>query len=273
MAAIVAVVSDTHINSTIGLCPPRVQLDDGGTYRPSRFQRELWRCWGEFWGVVQQRREGLPLFVVLNGDLVDGDHHDTSQLVSRNLETQARMAVEVLDPMAQMADQLFVIRGTEAHTGPSAMWEEFLGRDLGAVGDDIAGTASWWWLPLEVDGVRFDFAHHPGTSSRRPWTRGGAANRLAAWVLNDYAEAGDRPPHLVFRSHNHVYEDSGNNHAVRAIITPCWQLTTGFGHRVGGSGKLADIGGVIVECQDGHYQLEVQRYRPRRRKSWRATSG
>jgi len=39
---IVAVVADTHPNSTVGLCPPEVELDDGGTYHASKAQRWLW---------------------------------------------------------------------------------------------------------------------------------------------------------------------------------------------------------------------------------------
>lgn len=266
--ALVVIVADLHINSTVGLCPPVVRLDDGDTHRHSRYQRALWRCWGEFWDLVQEKRRGRRLVVVLNGDLVDGDHHNTSQLVSRNLATQANMAAEILDPLSQLADELFIIRGTEVHTGPSSYWEEHLAEDLGAVRDARAGTASWWWLPLEVEGVRFDIAHHPGTSSRRPWTRGGAANRLAAWVLNDYAAVGERPPHVVIRSHNHVFEESGHNHAIRAVITPCWQLTTAFGHRIGGSGKLSDIGGLIFECRAGSFDMDLVRYAPRRRGPW-----
>lgn len=32
MITVVAIVGDLHCNSTLGLCPPRVALDDGGEY-------------------------------------------------------------------------------------------------------------------------------------------------------------------------------------------------------------------------------------------------
>ena len=267
MVEIVAVVSDLHINSTIGLCPLNgVSLDDGGTYRPSKEQRWLGRCWSDFWDRAQALG-GDRLHVVINGDAVDGDHHDTPAIVTRNMETQVRMALAVLEPSAGLADRLYIMRGTEVHTGKQAQWEEFLAKDLDAVPDDAIGSHSWWWLPLEVGGVKFDIAHHPGTSSRRPWTRGAAANRLAAWILSDYAESRSIPPDVVIRSHNHIFEDSGESHPIRAIITPAWQLCTPFGHRIGGSGKLAHIGGLLFVCEGGQYTMNAVRYRGRRR-SW-----
>lgn len=42
------VISDTHIGDGLALCPPRCTLDDGGEYRQSGPQRELWRNWCHF---------------------------------------------------------------------------------------------------------------------------------------------------------------------------------------------------------------------------------
>ena len=46
---IVAIISDLHAGSTVGLCPPRFTLDDGGDYVSSPAQRWLWRNWNHFW--------------------------------------------------------------------------------------------------------------------------------------------------------------------------------------------------------------------------------
>ena len=164
--AVVVIVSDLHVNSTVGLCPQRVALDDGGTYQQSKAQRWIYRCWLDFW----QHVDNLPrsaLYVVLNGDLVEGLHHGTTQLVTHNEETQLGMALQLLEPVARLADYLFIVRGTEAHTGPSAFWEEHIAEDLSAVRDEVGLTASWWHLPLTVEGVTFDICHHPQTTSRR----------------------------------------------------------------------------------------------------------
>lgn len=53
-----AVVSDLHVNSTVGLCPASgVRLDDGGTYMPSNSQVWLWERWLETWSIVVEKAE------------------------------------------------------------------------------------------------------------------------------------------------------------------------------------------------------------------------
>ena len=45
---ILRVTSDLHAGSTVALCPPKVQLDDGGKYEASKAQLWLWECWLDF---------------------------------------------------------------------------------------------------------------------------------------------------------------------------------------------------------------------------------
>lgn len=61
------IVSDTHINSTVAICPSEVELDDGGSYRPSRGQRWLW-AGGKKLTEHMQQYKGYTLIV--NGDAV-----------------------------------------------------------------------------------------------------------------------------------------------------------------------------------------------------------
>ena len=44
---LVVATADQHVNSTVGLCPPAVTLDDGGTYRASELQLLQWSYWKE----------------------------------------------------------------------------------------------------------------------------------------------------------------------------------------------------------------------------------
>src|SRR5690606_19020550 len=113
----VAVVGDTHAGSTVAVCPPVIDLDDGGQYAASKAQRWLWQCWGDYWDRVDRER-GDRLIVVLNGDLIDGDHHNTSQIASRNPNAQAAALDAILAvPLALKPDKIFVVRGTAAHVG------------------------------------------------------------------------------------------------------------------------------------------------------------
>lgn len=257
MATIVAIASDLHCNSTLALCPPSFNLDDGGTYRASPQQKFLWRKWSEYCATVAERRTGHRLAVILNGELADNNYHPTTQLVTRNPADMMRLSAAVLKPLLatiQDGDLILVTRGTEAHSGPSASLDEAIAQDIGATGPS-PDIASHWRLRATLDGVRFDVAHHPpGGGGRLPWTRGTFANRLAAMTIFDSAEAGGRAPHLLIRGHVHRPDDSYDRYATRALVLPSWQLTTSYGHRIGGD--PLPIGGLIVTCDAGRYTVE-----------------
>src|SRR5436305_14702313 len=118
-----AITSDHHAGSTIGLCPPRLLLDDGGEYLASKSQLWLWECWTAYWQQVEETRRAnkAKLYAVFNGDLVDGNHHGTTQILSGNQNAQAAAVDAYLKiPLALKPNKLFFVRGTEAHAGPSA---------------------------------------------------------------------------------------------------------------------------------------------------------
>lgn len=264
---IVAVVSDLHSGSTVGLCPPIVTLDDGGEYRQSRAQGWLWENWLDFWRRMGQLKKDtrLPLVVIINGDLVDGDHHNTSQIITRNPNTQIDIALEVLEPLRWEANAIFETRGTEVHTGGSGWVEERVAKEIGTRSDEANGTHSFWHLLAEFGGVLFDIAHHPETTSRLPHTKGADSNRIAAMLIMEYGGRGERIPNVALRGHIHSFRDSGTTHgSIRVFTTPAWQLTTGFGHRIGAGGKLQKPGGFYFICRQGHYIFEPVFYTPER---------
>ena len=118
---------------------------------------------------------------------------------------------------------------------------------------------SHWQLRLDIEGVRFDIAHHPpGGGGRVPWTRGNFAGRLAAMTFYEAIERGEKPPHLYVRGHVHRPGDSYDLSPVRALILPSWQHTTSYGYRIGG-GDLP-IGGASVTCSVGRSTVEKLYY-------------
>ena len=96
MTDVLAVVSDLHTNSTIGLCPPRFPLDDGGEYVASKAQRWLWTNWQNYIANVSQTAQeyNCRIVTVFNGDLLDGDHHGTAQIITRNRNDMLRLAFQ-----------------------------------------------------------------------------------------------------------------------------------------------------------------------------------
>ena len=68
---VLAVLADTHINSTVGLCRPAVHRDDGGEYLASVAQRWLWECYQDFLRRTTQLAAGARVIGVVNGDALD----------------------------------------------------------------------------------------------------------------------------------------------------------------------------------------------------------
>jgi hypothetical protein len=282
-AAVVAVVSDVHAGSTVAVCPPKVTLDDGGEYVASPAQLWLWLCWLDYWAQIEAKRAalGADLYIVFNGDLVDGNHHGTTQILSGNPNAQAAVwDACVAVPLALKPKQLAFTRGTDVHVGQSASAEERIAKGLKkdkrpVFIDADTGNASHWWLRMTVQGKRLDFAHH-GRVGTRPWTKPNVVTNLAAEIFFDHcladAEAGERAmtfPHLAVRSHMHQFVDTGTTQPVRVVQTPAWQLGTSFIHRIA-AGKLGDIGGLAVTIVDGALEVDPIRYRPKPVKAWAA---
>jgi hypothetical protein len=255
-------VADTHIGSSVALCKPGANLDDGGTYQLSKGQRWLWRNWETLLAKVEQT-DCDELYTFLNGDLAEMDAKGRSyQLITPNTANIKALAADIFDPLAKMSAGLFVLRGTMAHAGKSAEAEETIARDLGAVQCPETGASSWWGLRWQVEGVRFDIAHHPpGSGGGRPMNSQSMIDRLASDTLFNYANAREPLPHLVIRAHIHQHKDSRDAFAVRAVTLPAWTLATEYVHRIAPH-ALADIGAVLVHCSAGHYEVEPVRFTP-----------
>lgn len=267
---LLAVVSDVHAGGTTALCPDKIILDDGGEYHASRAQRWLMQCWEDYWRQIAERRAKLDaeLYVVFNGDCVEGDHHKTTQIVSGNPNAQAaawNAAASI--PLALRPDRIVVVRGTGAHVGVSASAEERIADGLRRdkrpiVSEPETGAASWWhWRP-EIQGVRLDFTHH-GRMGRLPRTRGSQLVLYAWDITDEHAQSGDPVPHLCFRAHNHKRGDSGGAAPTRVVATGAWQLATEHVHKVA-SDSLADIGGAYVTIENGEYDVRQITYQPER---------
>lgn len=279
---VLSVTSDHHCGSTVGLCPPeKIGLDDGGFYEPSPAQKFIWSCWEDYWLKVRAARKEhrAELYVVLNGDLFDGDHHGTPQIVSPNLEGQNYIAHRAFggdkrrgSPLEDAKpDHLFIVRGTEAHVGPQGATEEAFARSLHAIPDESTSSRpiwSWWRLQLELNGTLVDFQHH-GRMGSRPWTEQNVVSNLAAQIFYEHARKKLRHPDIAFRSHHHQWADTHRHHPTRVIQTPAWQLKTAYAHKVAPE-SLADIGGIIVILHpDGTYRVEEHLYSTYKVQPWR----
>jgi len=273
MKHIVVCVGDTHCGSTVGLCPPEgLELDDEGMYLPSKAQNWLWNNWEEAWGKVKsvkRKNRKAKLHLILNGDLIDGDHHRTTQIATGLTGVHMRCAMESLRvPLALKPNTIHVLRGTPSHVGRAGGSEEGIARALKAaswpvVGDPDTGMKSSYSRVIQVGNTRFDIKHH-GRMGRRAHTKGPYMRWFAQDIFFNHMMDGDDPPDVAIRSHFHQFADSGRIHKIktRAVALPAWQLATEYVHRVAES--LADIGLVWFEVDDDDYDMKTVLYKPDR---------
>jgi hypothetical protein len=248
---IVAVISDTHVGGTTAISPLKFAIHsdrpkETQTVEASAAQRWLYEAMQDYKQAVmtaagvrgKYRKHRVIVFHL--GDVVDGLHHDTPQVMNETSD-QIWAACDLLRPFAALADGgMWITYGTGAHTGGTAEHEVTVGRELGVHHD--------WEFSLDVDGSVFDITHH-GRAGQRDWT--GSAANLAVEVARDYQKDGKPAPRYVLRGHTHKVDDTGwKLPDTRAIVLPSWQLRTAYSHKAAANQKRADIGGVIFDTTD-----------------------
>ena len=268
----VVVAADLHVGSTVAICPPDVRLPDGNYVQLNEVQKWLWSCWCDAWRQIWQMKRNLKahLYLVLNGDLVEGDHHDTYQLMTRNEGWMVQTAAHLLRGPAKLADDLFVVEGTFAHVGQQGGLDGQVGYLLDAH-TDPRGRYSWAHLLLMTDNdVLFDFRHH-GSMGQLPHTRSNALNRILMEVVWARTQQGQRPPDVIVRSHTHRYADTGDNYKAQAFSTPCWKVTDDYVHQLPYE-PLVHIGllvSIMYRRRVETFWLGRNRYEPRPLVPWR----
>lgn len=243
-SSLLVIISDTHIGSNTAISPSKFTIHnrntlEAQTLQANRLQEWLLACWQDFWNYVFMLRgkgkHARKLIVVHCGDVIDGNHHGSMQLM-QEVGDQIVIARELLEPIVNKANKFYGILGTGAHAGQDNSDEVALYKGL--------SIEYGQQLTIDIDGIVHDFAHH-GRAGRRPWTS--SAANIATEVMIDYASCGMKPPDYIWRGHNHLIDDSGCKlKGTRAISLPSWQLKTSYGWKAAANTVRSDIGGMIV---------------------------
>lgn len=251
------VIGDTHAGCQFALCPPGVRLDGGGVYYASKYQQALWDYWQHFWRVwVPKATRGEDYAVCINGDLIDGKHHNSVSQITQNLRDQRNIADAIISPIIEKCKgQLYVTRGTPVHAGESGQDDETVAKFLGAIPDENGHHArNDLWIKVG-DGLAH-ITHHIGTT-------GSVAYETTA-LMKEYSEAcaqsgmwGLPSPDVVVRSHRHRHSEvrvpSANGYGV-CFTTAAWQLKTPFVWRIpGGRNSIPQIGGSLIRQGDEEF--------------------
>jgi len=238
-------VSDIHAGSTVGLLPPDFVAHEGQSVNQNAIQRWLWSCWLDANKWLDAVVGDDEFALVINGDATEGVHHRTLQVITPDIGDHLSAAIHILQPLAERAEDVFVVKGTEAHTGNI---EEALGRELGAYKHPDTGHHSTDKLYLEVNGCPVVFHHHIGATSRTYLE----ASALSIHLINEQAEhlqAGLTPPRVLVTGHRHRFGAWTNAHGT-CVCLPPWQGLTRYGHKVVPS-AMTKPGLVVLDWRGG----------------------
>jgi hypothetical protein len=206
----VAVLSDFHCGSDVGLTPP--------SWQQTELQAELWDTFTEMIEAIRP----IDIFVG-NGDLIDGksSRWGGTDLITTDRVEQTKMATGIVNYIG--AEENYFTYGTAYHAG---MGEDFEAIIANNVGGTIEGQ-----LWLEVYGVMFDIKHFI-SSSGVPHGRHTAISRDRLWNLV-WADMDQQPrSDILIRSHVHYHNYCGGSNWV-ALTTPALQgLGCKFGTRI-----------------------------------------
>lgn len=243
------IISDLHCGSSVALMPPKFKTHNGQTLHQNAVQEWLWDCWLDAWqdfipGVVDYERAVL----IVNGDLTEGVHHRTTEVVSNEPGDHRNMATHVLAPLAEQFAHTFVVEGTECHTG---IMEHSIAASLGATPDPNTGRPAWDRLAITIHGCRCVFRHHIGTTSR-PYLE---ASQLSIHLGVERQEAAinkEPIPQVLGCAHRHRYGEFKDASGL-AFVTPPWQVLTRYGHKVVSAARCRP--GLVVldwsDCEEG----------------------
>jgi hypothetical protein len=263
-------MSDIHAGSTVGMLhEDGVQTDDQNWIYPSPLQSWLNEQHAQMVADVRELTDGYSKHLFLNGDITEGVHHNTHQIISPDKGIHIQAAFDVLTKgiLTLGFDTVHMVRGTPAHVDNAAGLEKSVAAKLNAHGyavvrDEYSQSFVWPFVYAEFDGVLFDVRHH-GRAGQREHTRKAYSALYAQDIWQSHVADGRRPPDIAVRAHLHRFIDSGPDHRgiTRAIQMPCWQLTTQWVRRIGAE-TLPDIGAVVALVDNGRVQIVPLLYKP-----------
>lgn len=197
-----------------------------------------------------------PYCVVVNGDAMDGRHHSSTTQISQNVKDQLNIAMEILAPVADLCNgRIYMVRGTEVHTGPTAENEEELASRLGAIQDET-GNHSRYELYLKIGRCLAHFSHHIGITGSMHYETTALMKEFAE-SCSDAARWGIDTPDVVVRSHRHRHAEvrvPTRNAYGYCFTTSGWQLKTPFVFRTpGGRISTPTIGGSLIRQGDEEF--------------------
>lgn len=246
----VLVISDLHIGSTYSLIPKGFITSEGYEVKPNKAQQWLAKCWEDFQMWIDGNIGADPFALVINGDLIEGIHHGTKEIWSNEIEDQIEAAAMIITPLARRAKKVFLVDGTECHTGGH---EHRIGREIGAQVNPDTKRCTFPRLYLQAGKHTLVFKHHIGTSTRE-WTGASAYSNHLAEERLQAAMHGHPLPDVLACAHRHKFGHWEDSHG-HCVVTPPWQMGTRYARKVVPN-PLVRPGGVLIDTSGPRVDLQ-----------------
>jgi hypothetical protein len=240
----IVLMSDLHCGSWSGLCPPGCYRGDGVEFALNKLQEWLWHCWQESLKRFLSFVGDDPWALVINGDVVEGIHHRTTEVVTVDPREHLLLCTHAVSPWATRATKMYIVRGTESHV---ATMENSLGEHFQAEPDPATKAHCWEHLYLEVNGCLCHFQHHV-PAAMREHTK---SSQFGIQMDNERARCAKRGhgvPRVMCRAHRHQFGLYGDGYGY-FIITPSWQGVTKYGRKVSHE-HISEVGLVVLDWRN-----------------------
>lgn len=253
MRQIIAIASDLQCGGTTAICPPKVELDDGGIYQASKLQKSVYKFWVDIWKDVKEVAGDDEILFVFVGEPGDGNHHRTPQIWTQRITEQAGAALTCLNIPSQLANKVYCLRGTPAHSDMTFDIDDIVAKELGA-----HKLKAHYTLELEVQGIKFFFKHKGPPPGTKEHTFADGIRRELRDQFYKSIRRGKKPPQYYVWAHYHQktyatydVEYKGEDMTLHGYIVPGWQLSTAYISSLIKGEEIIQIGILYFVVEDG----------------------
>jgi hypothetical protein len=220
-------VSDLHLGSDESILQPGFVTEKKQPVGQTPVAAWFYDCWEKGWKWVNDILEPQSYGLVINGDCIEGNHHNTTEIWSPDARNHVKAAKELLAPVAARAAKRYMVRGTDCHVrGSENSVAEFIKAE---VNPDV-DQPYWDHLRIDACGVRVSVRHHfPATS--RSYLEASQHSIQLGNAVNEAVRSGGVAPQVLVGAHRHRTGHFCDGNRV-TIVTGAWQALTRHGHKV-----------------------------------------
>jgi hypothetical protein len=216
--AFVLFTGDHHVGSTAGLAPKAECRNSD--------QEWLLVCWQDIVKRAKAAASKKSFVLCLGGDHQDGARQHGTWETWGSAKDQRDAAVDLLRPLANMADDIRAVLGTEVHAGPK-------GDDDRTVAEEIGAKRARYVWKFAVGGRRVFWSHHGVSVARDPWNDSNGMYAMAKRLYYGALRRGQAPPDLAIVHHAHFSPEPVTAYNLTVAVCPCLKLSDGHGFKIG----------------------------------------